>query len=128
MLSEIKYTTLFVEDQERALDFYINTLGFEKREENRSGRVPFVTVGLAGHDLQVALWPGTPGRAKEEPGPVPGACIIASTALRDDFERLRGLGVKFVQDDPVVYPGGTGYIDFLDPDGNRLSLRGPESA
>jgi len=29
MLKQVAYTTLFVSDQEQALDFYVNTLGFE---------------------------------------------------------------------------------------------------
>jgi len=64
MLKQVTYVTLFVRDQDKALDFYINTLGFEKREENPAGRVRFVTVGLKGQDLQVVLWPGTPGKAR----------------------------------------------------------------
>ena len=61
MLKQVTYTTIFVSDQEKALDFFINTLGFEKREENPAGRVKFVTVGLKDQDLQIVLWPGTPG-------------------------------------------------------------------
>lgn len=127
MLKQVLYTTLFVRDQEKALDFYINTLGFEKREENPAGRVRFVTVGLKGQDLQVVLWPGTPGKADPNAGPIPGACILDSTDLRGDFERLKAAGVTFVEKEPIVYPQGGGYINFTDPDGNRLSLRGPAS-
>jgi catechol 2,3-dioxygenase-like lactoylglutathione lyase family enzyme len=124
MLKQVMYTTLFVSDQEKALDFYVNKLGFEKREENPAGRVKFVTVGLKGQDLQVVLWPGTPGKADPTAGPIPGACIIDSSDLQGDFERLTSRGVEFVEKKPIVYPNGGGYANFTDPDGNRLSLRG----
>ena len=124
MLKAVTYLTLFVRDQEKALDFYINTLGFEKREENPAGRVKFVTVGLKAQDLQVVLWPGTPGKADPTAGPIPGNCIIETSDLQGDFERLKARGVEFVDAKPVVYPNGSGYVNFTDPDGNRISLRG----
>ena len=119
--------TLFVRDQEKALDFYINTLGFEKREENPQGRVRFVTVGLKGHDLQIVLWPGTPGKADPTAGPTPGNCIIDCSDLQEEFARLKAAGVQMVEKEPIVYPNGAGYANFTDPDGNRLSLRGRTS-
>ena len=128
MLKQVLYVTLFVRDQEKSLDFYINTLGFEKREENPAGRVKFVTVGLKGQDLQVVLWPGTPGKADPTAGPIPGTCILDTSDLTREFERLKALGVEFVEKEPIVYPNGAGYANFNDPNGNRLSLRGPAHA
>ena len=125
MLKQVAYVTLFVRDQEKALDFYINTLGFEKREENPAGRVKFVTVGLPGQGLQVVLWPGTPGVADPTAGPIPGSCIIDTSDLDAEFARLKALGVDLVEKEPIVYPNGAGYANFNDPDGNRISLRGP---
>ena len=34
MLERIVYTSVFVSDQDRALDFYANVLGFEQRADN----------------------------------------------------------------------------------------------
>ena len=124
MIKKVNYVTLFVSDQDKALDFYIKTLGFEKREENPSGRARFVTVGLKGEDLQIVLWPGTPGKPDATAGLIPGSLIMDTSDLQGDFERLSASGVKFVEAKPVVYPNGAGYVNFTDPDGNRLSLRG----
>jgi hypothetical protein len=38
MLKQVTYTTLFVRVQGKALDFYVNTLGFEKRAAPRSSK------------------------------------------------------------------------------------------
>ncbi len=49
MLTKVTYVTLFVNDQDRGLDFYTNTLGFEKRVDNPApGGGRFLTVGLKG--------------------------------------------------------------------------------
>src|SRR5262245_3613161 len=128
MLQQVTYVTLFVRDQDKALDFYVNTLGFEKRQDFPQGKSRFVTVGLKGQDLQVVLWPGTPGKADEKAGPIPGTGIIDTSDLDVEFERLKSHGVEFVEKKPIVYPNGAGYVNLTDPDGNRLSLRGPSSA
>ena len=69
MLDQIVYTAVFVTDQERALDFYTNVLGMEKRVENPTPDGPrFLTVGVKGDDFQLVLWPGTPGQAQPAMG------------------------------------------------------------
>jgi len=35
MLKQVAYVTLFVRDQDKSLDFYINTLGFESARRIR---------------------------------------------------------------------------------------------
>ena len=47
MLKNIFYTALYVSDQDRALDFYTNTLGLEKQVDNPTPDGPrFLTVGV----------------------------------------------------------------------------------
>ena len=63
MLEGVVYTSVFVSDQDRALDFCTNVLGFEPRFDNPTPNGPrFLTVGNEGQDFQLVLWPGTPGR------------------------------------------------------------------
>ena len=63
MLERIQYISVFVSDQDRALDFYTNVLGFEKRVEAPTPDGPrFLTVAVKGQDFELVLWPGTPGR------------------------------------------------------------------
>jgi catechol 2,3-dioxygenase-like lactoylglutathione lyase family enzyme len=65
MLEKVAYASVFVSDQDRALDFYTNVLGFEKGVENPTPDGPrFLTVALDGQDFQLVLWPGTPGQAQ----------------------------------------------------------------
>src|SRR5262249_12388631 len=46
MFTKVVYTTVFVSDQDKALDFYTKTLGFEKRADNPApGGSRFLAVG-----------------------------------------------------------------------------------
>jgi catechol 2,3-dioxygenase-like lactoylglutathione lyase family enzyme len=122
MLEAIAYAAMFVSDQDKALDFYTNVLGFEKRLENPTPDGPrFLTVGLPEQDFQLVLWPGTPGQAQPLKSHTPGAYTIDTGDCREAYETLKSRGVRF-DTDVLEYPWG--YIAvFQDLDGNRLQLR-----
>jgi predicted enzyme related to lactoylglutathione lyase len=122
MLTKLLYVTQLVTDQDKALEFYTNVLGLEKRADNPTPDGPrFIAVGVAGQDFQLVLWPGTPGQAQPMQGRVPATCTIETPSCREAFEALKARGVKF-ETEILEYPWG--YIAvFKDPDGNRLQLR-----
>jgi catechol 2,3-dioxygenase-like lactoylglutathione lyase family enzyme len=63
MLKRVAYVSVFVKDQDKALDFYTNVLGFEKGIDNPTPDGPrFLTVAIKDQDFQLVLWPGTPGQ------------------------------------------------------------------
>ena len=122
MFTKVAYMTLFVSDQDKALDFYTNVMGFEKRADNPApGNGRFVGVGLPGQDFMLVLWPGTPGTAKAASGPVPGVCVLETADCRKVFDDLRTRGVQFEMAEPLVQPWGTVVVG-RDPDGNRLQF------
>lgn len=121
MFTDVIYTTLFVSDQDRALDFYTNVLGFEKRADNPSPAGRFVGVALPGRDFMVVLWPGTPGAAKPAAGPVPGTLVVQTDDCRGVFDQLRARGVDFETPEPLELPWGRIAIA-RDPDGNRVQI------
>ena len=62
MLEKVFHTSVLVTDQDKALDFYTNVLGLEKRVENPTPDGPrFLTVGVKGDDFQLVLGPGHRG-------------------------------------------------------------------
>jgi catechol 2,3-dioxygenase-like lactoylglutathione lyase family enzyme len=124
MFSRLMYVTLFVTNQDKALDFYTQTFGFEKRADYPGPEGRFLTMAISGGP-EVLLWPGIAGRAETTGSPqisVPGPLIIESDDLRKDFEILRSRGVQFADAEPENYPFGV-RVTALDPDGNRVSLR-----
>ena len=103
MLEKVFYTSVLVRDQDKALDFYTNVLGMEKRAENATPDGPrFLTVGVKGHDFELVLWPGTPGRAK------PGSAVytIEVENCRMAFETLKSRGVEFEAPEILEFPWG----------------------
>ncbi len=122
MLEKVFYTSVLVSDQDKALDFYTNVLGLEKRVENPTPDGPrFLTVGVKGDDFQLVLWPGTPGQAEPAMGRPPASITIETDDIRKTFEELKSRGVEFVSD-VIEFPWG--YVaQFQDPDGNRLQIR-----
>jgi catechol 2,3-dioxygenase-like lactoylglutathione lyase family enzyme len=121
MFEKVVYTTLFVSDQDKALEFYTKVLGFEKRADNPAPQGRFVAVGLPGQDLLLVLWPGTPGRAKPTAGPVPGVVVVETGDCRKVFDDLKARGVEFDTPQPLDQPWGRVVIG-RDPDGNRIQI------
>jgi predicted enzyme related to lactoylglutathione lyase len=122
MLEKTVYVAVFVKDQDRALDFYTNVLGFEKRADVPKPNAPrFLAVGLKGQDLLLVLWPGTPGQGQPFEGRSTAAYTFETSDCRKTFESLKSRGVKF-DTDVLEYPWGYVAV-FQDPDGNRLQLR-----
>lgn len=57
MIKQIALVTVWVLDQDRAKDFYVNTLGFELRNDQRVGAFRWLTVSPAGQDVELVLMP-----------------------------------------------------------------------
>ncbi|RDI65581.1 VOC family protein [Nocardia pseudobrasiliensis] len=115
MLTDIMFVTIYVTDQDRALEFYTERLGLEKRIDVTGPEGRFLTVGVPGNAAQIILWPHAAGA---EPGPI----VLESEDLRKDFEVMRQRGVAFDRSEPEDYPFGV-RIGARDPDGNLISLR-----
>ncbi|USQ85504.1 VOC family protein [Streptomyces phaeoluteigriseus] len=122
MLANIMYVTIYVTDQDRALEFYTVGLGLEKRLDFPGPDGRFLTVGVPDSPVQIILWSqaATAGQPAGAPGPV----ILESDDLRKDFEIMRRRGVSFEESEPQDYPFGV-RVEAVDPDGNRVSLRQP---
>lgn len=126
MLKNLMYVTVCVSDQDRALAFYAEGLGLEKRVDYSGPYGRFLTVAPGNESVEILLWPGNPGKGPAidvaEPGGVPGPVFLESEDLVKDFEVFRSRGVTFVEDEPMPYEFGV-RLTALDPDGNRIELR-----
>ncbi|UED87064.1 VOC family protein [Streptomyces profundus] len=125
MLTNLMFATVYVTDQDRALEFYAGGLGLEKRVDFPGPDGRFLTVGAPDSPVHILLWShaAAAGQPGDEGGIVsPGPLILESDDLRADFEIMRQRGVVFEQPEPEDYPFGI-RVEALDPDGNRVSLR-----
>lgn len=131
MLSTINISSIFVLDQDRALDFYVGTLGLEVGADYDLGFMRWLTVrapGEAGREILLEL-PGPPAhdpataeqvRELVSKGAIGGAIFLTTDDARSTFETLKGRGVDIV-DEPTERPYG---IDFgiRDPFGNAIRI------
>lgn len=131
MLTSISIHTVYVLDQDEALDFYVGKLGFEVNTDIDMGFMRWLTINLPGEpDREVLLEvPGPPAHSEEiaaqlrdllTKGALGVAFIVTTDDCRATYERLRGLGVEFTEE-PVEQPYG---IDcaLRDPSGNHIRI------
>jgi lactoylglutathione lyase len=130
MIDRVGTVSVFVQDQDRAKDFYTNVLGFELRTDaplypGATNR--WVAVAPKGAATEVVLY--LPDENWEHYRQVVGqsqALTFNVTDMQALHADLRAKGVTFVQE-PDVQPWGT-YAIILDSEGNRLILSQPPAA
>jgi catechol 2,3-dioxygenase-like lactoylglutathione lyase family enzyme len=100
-----------VTDQERALEFYLGTLGFETRRDLPFGEARWIEVAPPGAATTIALVP---------PG-IPTGIRLTTQDAGADHAELRSGGVDT---DPEVMhlPEAPAMFALRDPDGNTLIL------
>ena len=122
----IHLTSVFVDDQDEALAFYTEILGFEKKTEIPMGEARWLTVVSPGDPdgTELVLEPSThPAVAPFKEALVADGIPFTSFAVDDvhaEFERLRGLGVRFTQEPVEMGPVTTAVFD--DTCGNLLQI------
>ncbi len=117
---ELTHVVLVVHDLDRALDFYVGTLGFEKRADISNQGFRWLTVAQPGHGIEIILLKGVRENAKNTG--VAERWILGTDDCRRDFAALRSRGVKFEEAEPQDGYFGVN-ATFADPDGNRFMLR-----
>jgi catechol 2,3-dioxygenase-like lactoylglutathione lyase family enzyme len=115
MITDIRTVGVPVTDQDRAIDFFVGTLGFEKAMDAPIDETTrWVEVAAPGATTSVALvkGPGTPG-----PGVDTGVRFVVPDAT-PEHQRLVDRGVDIGE--LLVWEGVPTMFTFDDPDGNRF--------
>jgi catechol 2,3-dioxygenase-like lactoylglutathione lyase family enzyme len=131
MYSRINMSQIFVLDLDKAIDFYVKTLGLELTNDMDLGFMRWVTVGVPGQpgrDVLLEL-PGPPGMDEKSASQVreivtKGATgftlgLVTVDAMKT-YETLKARGVEFTSQPEEHFYG----IDFgiRDPFGNNLRI------
>lgn len=124
----INLTSVLVEDQDKALAFYTDVLGFVKKHDVPLGEFRWLTV-VSPEDpdgTELVLEPGAhPAVPPYKAALVADGIPFTSFAVADvqaEYERLRGLGVRFVQEPVSMGPVTTAVFD--DTCGNLIQIAG----
>ena len=130
MSQGIDVVGIYVRDQDEAIDFYVNKLGFRVHTDVRNGDYRWLTVqhtDQPSFQLGLAV-PGPPVhdaataqtlRAMVAKGAMPPLVLVVDDC-RAAYDRLGGLGVEFTQEPLDRY----GHVDagFRDPSGNGWKM------
>jgi len=123
---KIAMTSVLVDDQQKALRFYTEVLGFAKKNDVPMGEHSWLTV-VSPEDpdgVELVLEPSDhPAVAPYKEALVADGIPFTSFAVPDvqaEFERLKGLGVRFTQEPASMGPVTTAVLD--DTCGNLIMI------
>jgi catechol 2,3-dioxygenase-like lactoylglutathione lyase family enzyme len=132
MISRMSHATVYVTDQEQALEFYRDKLGFKVTTDvTMDGGFRWLTVAPAGQsDFEIVLMEPKPGFMFEQEaadqlralitGGKLGAGVFSTPDCQATYQELSAKGVEFLSP-PAKRPYGVEAI-FKDNSGNWFSL------
>jgi predicted enzyme related to lactoylglutathione lyase len=109
---KIKITSIYVSDQEKALRFYTQVLGFVKKSDFSNGPFRWLTVGSAeepnGPELQLALNSNPAAKAYQQAIFEQGqpAALFNVDDVQREHDRIKPLGAEFTMP-PTKVTGST---------------------
>jgi predicted enzyme related to lactoylglutathione lyase len=122
----IKWSTLYVDGQEKALQFYTDALGFQKKADFSQGNYRWLTVASPeepeGVELQLESNANPAGKAYQEALHDQGkpAAQFLVNDVQAEHDRLAASGVKFTM--PVTSTTGSVIAMLDDTCGNLIQL------
>src|SRR5215470_5595499 len=123
---KIKVTSVYVDDQDKALRFYTEVLGFAKKADFTQGPFRWLTVGSPeesdGTQLQLSLNNNPAAKTYQQAIFQQGqpAAMFYTDDVKGDYEQIKARGAEFTMP-PTDVPGST--ITMLkDTCGNLIQL------
>ncbi len=123
---KIKLTSVFVDDQDKALRFYTEVLGFDKKADFSQGPFRWLTVGSPeepdGTQLQLALNNNPAAKTYQQAIFQQGqpAAMFFTDDIKRDYERIKARGAEFTM--PPTEVTGSTIAKLNDTCGNLIQL------
>lgn len=123
---KIKITTIYVNDQDKALRFYTEVLGFVKKADFSQGPFRWLTVASAeepdGVELQLALNNNPAAKTYQQAMFDQGlpAALFNVDDVQREYERMKPLGAEFIL--PPTKVTGSTICKLNDACGNLIQL------
>jgi predicted enzyme related to lactoylglutathione lyase len=123
---KIKVMSVFVNDQNKALRFYTEVLGFTKKTDFSQGPFRWLTVASPeepnGTELQLALNDNPAGKAYQEALFQQGqpAIMFFTDDIKGDYERIKARGAQFKK--PPTEVTGSTIAQLNDTCGNLVQI------
>ena len=114
-LIDVRTVAVSVKNQDRAVEFYVDTLGFEKRMDAPiGGGLRWIEVAPPGADVSIALSPAS----DTSPAGVDSGIRLTSVDVDREHDAMLQRGVD--ADDVLRWPDVPAMFTFRDVDGNTL--------
>jgi predicted enzyme related to lactoylglutathione lyase len=123
---KIKLTTVYVNDQDKALRFYTEVLGFVKKADFSQGTFRWLTLAspedTEGTQLQLALNDNPAAKAYQQAMAQQGqpAAMFFSDDVQADYEQMKGRGAEFIL--PPTDATGSKIAKLNDTCGNLIQI------
>jgi len=124
--TKIKVTSVYVDDQEKALRFYTKVLGFAKKNDFSNGPYRWLTVASPedpdGIELQLALNDNLAAKAYQQAMFQQGqpAVMFFTDDVKGDYERINARGAEFTM--PPTQVTGSTIAKLKDTCGNLVQI------
>jgi predicted enzyme related to lactoylglutathione lyase len=123
---KIRLTSVYVDDQDKALRFYTEVLGFARKTDFSNGPFRWLTVATPeepdGVELQLALNDDPAARAYQQAlfQQSRPAAMFYTDDVKSDYERIKARGAEFTM--PPTEVTGSTIAMLNDTCGNRIQL------
>ena len=123
---KIKVTSIYVDDQEKALRFYTEVLGFAKKTDVSNGPYRWLTVAPAeepdGTELQLAPNEDPAAKAYQQAifGQGQPAIMFFTDDVKADYQRITARGAEFTM--PPTEVTGSTIAQLPDTCGNLIQI------
>lgn len=115
---KLELIALPVSDVEKALDFYVNKVGFHLDHDHKvNENLRFIQLTPVGSACSITIGSGI--ATDMAPGSVKGLQMVVANA-QAAYDELKSRGVEVTA--PENMPWGT-FVYFSDPDGNKWALQ-----
>ena len=123
---KIKLTSVYVDNQDKALRFYTEVLGFAKKADFSNGPFRWLTVASSedpnGTELQLALNNNPAAKAYQQALFQQGqpAAMFYTDDVKSDYERIKARGAEFAM--PPNDVTGSTIVQLNDTCGNLIQI------
>ncbi len=125
MITRLSHITLYTDDQDKTMKFYVDKLGFKVHTDSVWGEERWLTLSPAGQDyfelvVMKATDPASKAFIGKQVAPNMPFMVLTTDDCKGDYERLKAAGVQFIKE-PTKEMWGTEAL-FMDPNGNLIDI------
>ncbi|MFO6498379.1 MULTISPECIES: VOC family protein [Bacillus] len=120
MITNLGTVAVYVEDQQKAKDFWVNKAGFEVMAEHPMGPEAFwLEVAPQNAQTRLVIYPKSMMKGYEK---MRASVVFECDHVFETYEKMKANGVEF-KGKPEKMQWGT-YAHFSDEDGNEFLIKG----